>query len=271
MKTASIGLVTVLGTMAFLARGGEPGRPGAVTVFSDDADVALENKGYLVPVAQVQVSPRVSGEITEIHFEEGTRVKKGDLLARIDPTPYELDYKRAGALVDAARTRFEDARAGDPGQSKKGSRNSRLDELRAELAAAEANCAKAKWLLDGTEIRAPISGTILTKGAEKGNTLDPRSFNLRAILCDVADLTKMEVDVCVQERDFPKVFKGQKCQVRIEAIPGATYKGQVSRIMPVGDRAKGAINVRVRLDVPKDDGALRPEMGTVVAFLGKSA
>ena len=270
MGKALIGLAAVLAAIALFASSFGSPRARAEAAL-DDEDVALENKGYLVPVTQVQVSPRVSGEITEIHFEEGTRVKKGDLLARIEPTPYELDYKRAQALVDAARARLEDARAGDPGQVKKGPRNHRIDELRAELAAAEAECAKAKWLLDGTEIRAPISGTILTKMAEKGNTINPLSFNLKGSLCDVADLSKMEVDLTIQERDFAKIFKAQKCKVSIEALPGVTYKGQVSRVMPIADRAKGAISVRVRLEVPKDDGSLRPDMGVVVAFLGKSA
>jgi multidrug resistance efflux pump len=270
MGKASIGLAAVLAAIALPASGVGSARSG-VWAALDDEDVALENKGYLVPVTQVQVSPRVSGEITEIHFEESTRVKKGDLLARIDPTPYDLDYKRAQALVAAARARLEDLRAGDPPQDKKGPRNHRLDVLRAELAAAEAECAKAKWLLDGTEIRAPIAGTILTKIADKGNTINQLSFNLKGSLCDMADLSKMEVDLTIQERDIPKIFKGQKCKVFIEAIPGVTYKGQVSRIMPLADRAKGAIPVRIRLEGLKDDGSLRPDMGVLVAFLGKSA
>jgi len=117
----------------------------------------------------------------------------------------------------------------------------------------------------------PISGTILTKIAEKGNIVNQLSFNLKGSLCDMADLSKMEVDLTIQERDFAKIFKGQKCKVSIEALPGVTYKGQVSRLMPIADRAKGAISVRVRLEAPKDDGSLRPDMGVVVAFLGKSA
>jgi hypothetical protein len=81
----------------------------------------------------------------------------------------------------------------------------------------------------------------------------------------------MEVDLTIQERDFPKIFKGQKCKVFIEAIPGVAYNGHVSRIMPEADRAKGAISARVRLEVPKDDGSLRPDMGVMVSFLKKSA
>jgi multidrug resistance efflux pump len=270
MGKASIGFATLLAAIALFASGAGSARPYAEAAVDDD-EVALESKGYLIPVTQVQLSPRVSGEITELHFEEGTRVQKGALLARIDPTPYDLDYKRAQALVAAARSRLEDLRAADPGQDKKGPRNHRLDVLRSELAAAEAECAKAKWLLDGTEIRAPFNGTILTKMAEKGNTVSPTSFNLKSSLCDMADLSKMEVDLAVQERDLPKIFKGQKCKVLIEAIPGVTYKGQVSRILPRADRARGAIPVRVRLELPKDDGSLRPEMGAIVSFLGKSA
>jgi len=270
MGKASIGLAALLSAIALLASGVGSSRSRAEAALQDE-DVALESKGYLVPVTQVQVSPRVSGEITEIHFEEGKRVEKGALLAQIDPTPYQLDYKRAQALVDAARARLEDARAGDLGQVKKGPRNFRIDELRAELAAAEAECAKAKWLFDGTEIRAPISGTILTKGAEKGEQARPDAFATRVRLCEIADLSKMEVDLTIQERDFAKLFKGQKCKISIEALPGTIYKGQVSRIMPIADRAKGAISVRVRLEGLKDDGSLRPDMGVMVAFLGKSA
>jgi multidrug resistance efflux pump len=269
MGKASIDLAATLAAMALLAGYVGSGRSDTELAFDDE--VVLETKGYLIPVSQVQVSPRVSGEITEIHFEEGTRVKKGDVLARIDPAPYDLDYKHAQAKVAAARARVEEYRASDPGQDKKGPTNHRLEVLRAELAAAEAVSAKAKWLLDGAEIRAPISGTILTKHAEKGNTIIPTAFSVKASICDMADLTKMEVDLTIQERDFPRIFKGQKCKVTSDAIPGVTYKGQVSRILPVADRAKGAIPVRVRLEVPKDDGALRPEMGVTVSFLGKSA
>ena len=270
MRKTSIGLIATITTCALLASHARSGRSETELAFTED-EVALECKGYLVPVSQVQVSPRVSGEITEIHFEEGTRVKKGDVLARIDPTPYDLDYKRAQAQVAAARARLEECRAENPRADKIESHNHRLDVLRAELAIAEAECAKAKWLLDGTGIRAPISGTILTKHAEQGSTVSPRSANLKSSLCDMADLTKIEVDVSIPERDVPRIVKAQKCKVVCEAIPGVTYKGQVSRIMPLADRAKGTISVRVRVEVPKDDGSLRPDMGVTVSFLGKSA
>lgn len=226
-------------------------------------EAVLESKGYLIPITRVQVTPRVSGQVIELFFEEGTRVEKDAVLARIDPTPYEFDYRRAEALLAAARARFDEVKAGPP--------SVRLEVAKAELAVAEVELAKAKWLLDGTQVRAPIGGTILSKLAEKGNTINHASFNLKGSFCDMADLTRMEVDVTVQERDFRKVFKGQKCKIQLEAFPETIYKGEVSRLLPLADRAKGAIPVRVRIDVSKDETRLRPDMGAIVSFLGKSA
>src|SRR5262249_13971519 len=115
-----------------------------------------------------------------------------------------------------------------------------------------------------------ISGTILTKKAEKGNIVNPIAFNVAASLCDMADLSDLEVDMTIQERDIKSVRQGQKCRVRPEAFSDRIYEGQVSRLMPIADRAKGAIPVRVKLlNVPKEEEGvyLKPEMGVIVSFL----
>jgi multidrug resistance efflux pump len=85
----------------------------------------------------------------------------------------------------------------------------------------------------------------------------------------MADLSDLEVDLSIQERDIARVFVGQACQVRAEAYPDRTYRGVVSRLMPIADRAKGAIPVRVKLTVPAEEEGvyLKPEMGAVVTFL----
>ena len=95
------------------------------------------------------------------------------------------------------------------------------------------------------------------------------AFNISASLCDLADLSDLEVDLSIQERDISKVFAGQKCQVRAKAFPDRFYDGVVDRLMPIADRAKGAIPVRVKIQVPREEEGkyLKPEMGTVVTFL----
>lgn len=151
-----------------------------------------------------------------------------------------------------------------------GARNERLEMAKAEVMQAEADLSKSKWRLDNCTIKAPISGTILKKNAEEGNIVNPVAFNGSFSLCDMADLSDLEVDLNIQERDVSRVFAGQRCKVRAEAYPNRVYEGVVSRLMPIADRAKGAIPVRVKVTVPSDEEGvyLKPEMGVLVSFFG---
>ncbi len=153
-----------------------------------------------------------------------------------------------------------------------GPRVERKRMAEAEMRRAEAELTRAKWRLDNTIIRAPITGTILKKNAELGNLVNPVAFNGSFSLCDIADLSKLEVELSIQERDVAKVFQNQKCRVRSEAYPERAYDGVVSRLMPIADRAKGAVPVRVRLAVPADEQGmyLKPEMGATVTFYSES-
>jgi HlyD family secretion protein len=296
---------------------------------------ALESKGYVIPVHQIQVSPKVSGMVIELNFEEGMRVKEGFILAKIETTEYQAEYDRVLAVALAAKHRVQELakyRDDEVRQAKaelddaaaqrdqlyqefrrngelraanvvapkdyelaesayksqvqrvkrleiakklleSGPRDERIAAAKAELAQAQAELVKAKWKLDNTIVRAPVSGTILSKKAEKGNMVNPAAFSngLSASLCDMADLSDMEVDLAIAERDIGKLFKGQKCRVKAEAFPDRVYAGYVSRLMPTADRAKGAVPVRVKIDIPREEEGryLRPEMGAVVTFLAK--
>ena len=101
----------------------------------------------------------------------------------------------------------------------------------ADMRVAKADLEKAKWNLDNCEIKAPVSGTILKKSAEKGNIVNPIAFNISASLCDMADLADLEVDLKIQERDIAKLKKGQPCMAMPEAyqndpdVPEASPQG----------------------------------------------
>src|SRR5262249_13807624 len=146
-----------------------------------------------------------------------------------------------------------------------GPRKERIDAARAEVKQAEADVVKAQWRLDNCLVRAPITGTILTKKAEEGNMINPSAFSngLSATLAEMADLSEREVELDVWERDIARIFVGQRCMVKAaEALPKREYEGVVSRLMPIANRAKGAVPVRVTVTVPKEEeGAyLKPEM-----------
>jgi HlyD family secretion protein len=155
------------------------------------------------------------------------------------------------------------------GLLEEGTRREQVEAARAELEQVRAQAVRAEWQLGNCTITAPISGTILKKNAEEGNLVNPIAFNGSFSLCELADLSDLEVELNIQERDISTIFKGQQCRVNAEAYPDRTYEGYVSRLMPIADRAKGAIPVRVKLKVPADEEGvyLKPEMGAIVTFL----
>jgi multidrug resistance efflux pump len=152
-----------------------------------------------------------------------------------------------------------------------GPRDSQIGAARKRVTQAEADLVTADWNLGNCTVRAPITGTILTKKAEEGNIVNASAFNISASLCDMADLSDLEVDLTIQERDIAKVFAKQRCKLRPEAFPERTYDGYVSRLMPIADRAKGAVPVRVKVSVSKEEEGvyLKPEMGVIVSFFKK--
>jgi HlyD family secretion protein len=163
-----------------------------------------------------------------------------------------------------------------------GPRKERKLAAKADMNAAKADVDKAEWRLKNCVIRAPIDGHILTKKAELGAVVNPLALSISASLCDMADLGKLEIDLSIQERDIARVEKDQVCNIMPEAyqnhepfrkIHPRGYSGKVVRLMPIADRSKGAINVRVEVtDIPKDEigKLLRPEMSVLVSFLKSS-
>jgi multidrug resistance efflux pump len=234
-------------------------------------DVVLETKGYVLAVHPVQVSPRVVGKVMWVnpHLEEGQSFKEGDVLAKIEDTEYRCDVDHATHMYEAAQARLKEAQ---------GAASEKERQAEAEMAAAKADLDKAKWRLDGCEIRAPIGGTVLTVKAHQGDLVNAAAFNVASSLCDMADLADLEVDVKIPEGDIAKVSAGQACTIMPEAyrndrgflkLHPTGYEGRVSRVLPVADRSQADIPVRVRIDVPRDEAGafLRIDMGVVVSFL----
>jgi multidrug resistance efflux pump len=312
--------------------GTQPANASTTTVAGEkEQKVVLESKGYIIAAHQILVSPKVSGTVTRLTIEEGTRVKKGDILAEVEDIDYRTDFDRCVGELGSAKQKLLELERGnrpeeiaqakaqlqeveaqltqleadwnriqqlrknnvataadfDATRSKYwamtrqverlrfayslmqiGSRKERIDGARADVQTAESNLAKAQWKLDNCKIRSPITGTILKKNAEEGNLVNAIAFSGSVSLCELADLSDLEVDLTIQERDISRVFKGQKCRVRAEAYPDRMYNGVVSRLMPIADRSKGAIPVRVKLSVPREEEGvyLKPEMGAIVTF-----
>jgi multidrug resistance efflux pump len=225
--------------------------------------VMYECSGYVVATRQVVVSSRVSGQVIELDAEEGKAIQKGHVLARLDPSEYKTKVEIAAAGLKLARARLDKIKA-------KGNEHD-FAVAEAEVARARAEVEQAQRHLDATTIRAPLAGTILRKKTEVGNLVSQRAFDIPSGICEIADLRELEVTVDIPERDISRLTRGQACLIQLDAFPRTTYQGQVSRIMPVADRARGAIPVRVKIAVPARDTQLRPEMRAVVKFLKDAA
>jgi multidrug efflux pump subunit AcrA (membrane-fusion protein) len=159
---------------------------------------------------------------------------------------------------------------------------------RAQVNSAQANLEQARKQLKNCTLLAPTTGMVLTKKAELGGYINPLAAakDAAGYLCEMADLAKIEADMSVQERDFAKVMppkdgEYQVCTIMPEAyrtderflkLHPNGYDGYVSRVMPMADRQKGAMTVRVRIRVPEAEAGvfLKPDMGVYVTFRSKT-
>jgi len=141
----------------------------------------------------------------------------------------------------------------------------------ADVKAAEARLVQAKWRLENCTIRAPVSGTVLSKKAEKYNLVNPLAFAATSgSVCDMADLSNLEVELDIPVREIAMLKVGQLCRVRCDAYPKKLYEGRLDRIMPIANRGNQIVNVRVKVVIPPEEikePLLKPEMGTVVSFM----
>ncbi len=150
---------------------------------------------------------------------------------------------------------------------------------RAQVLQAQALLEQAKKQLKNCTILAPTTGIILSKKAELGGYVNPLAFGAAGYLCEMADLRDLEVELDIQERDIARVHAGQRCRIMPEAgqhdeeflkIHPEGYTGVVSRRLPVANRSKGAVTVRVKVEFPEKEQSgqfLCPDMGVLVSFL----
>lgn len=154
--------------------------------------------------------------------------------------------------------------------TKSSARGERITAAERDLAAAIARKNRALWSKKNCTINAPITGVILSKKAEIWSLINPVVGGVSTSLCEIADLRKLEVDLEIQERDIAKIDDYMVCKVRSDAYPDKEYPGFVSRQMPIANRARGIVQVRVQVIVPLDEPQgrfLKPEMGVSVSFI----
>ena len=241
----------------------------------------LTASGYVVARRKAVVSAKIQGRLAELKVEEGSRVREGEVIARLESADYEASVQRAHAAVQRAQAdlaesrrqlRLADGLARDEvlAQDQRDAAASRVSIAEAALAQAEADAAFAEATFQNTQIRAPFTGVVVKKMAEVGESVAPIppgvniSTSSGAIVA-LADLDTLEVEADVAESNVAKIGSGQPAEVSVEAIPDSNFRAVLRQVIPTADRTKATVQVKVTILEKNKD--LKPEMSAKVTFV----
>jgi HlyD family secretion protein len=243
-------------------------------------DAVLTVSGYVVPRERIEISPKFMGTVIWIGVKKGDRVKRGDVLVRLEDDEYRARLLEAQGRVALAEANLVNAelnlrRQADLARDNVDSQRAFDDAKRArDAAAAEVMMAKgqvelAQTYLNWCTIRAPIDGTILEKLVDPNELVVPQSFGgargPSTAFVSLADLNDLQVEIDLNEADLSKVHLNQRCRISPEAYPDKKYDGHVAEIAPEANRSKGTLQVKVQVAHP--DQYLTPELTARVDFL----
>jgi HlyD family secretion protein len=255
----------------------------------------LNATGRVAAWRKAAVSTKATGRLEWLGVQEGTRVKEGEVIARLENLDVSAARDSALANAAAARANLEqgDAEMRDADSSYKRAQDlyekkfiseSSLDtararydkakasisSLKASIGVAEANARQAGVSVEQTLIRAPFNGIVLTKNANVGDIITPFSSatDSKGAVVNMADMETLEVEADVSEASLSKVIVGMPTEIQLDAYPDVRLLGEVSRVVPTVDRTKATLLVKVKF-VEKDARVL-PDMSSKVAFLSRA-
>ena len=259
----------------------------------------LVASGYVVARHSSDVGVKTGGRIALLRFEEGTRVRKGDVIAQIEHADVDAQLEAARRAVAEAEAqiaqmtaqRDEDARNVERQRalSKDGITTAqsltaaeaahavsvaRVKSSEAAIASARARVRVTEEALENTNVRAPFDGVVIKKRAEVGETVSPFGVAGQATreggaIATIADLAELEVQTEVSENSVAKLTSAMPAEVKLQAYQDQSYKGRLRQIFPSADRAKAIVEVRV--SILNADAHVKPEMTASVTFLELSA
>jgi len=255
--------------------------------------VGITANGYVVARTKASVSSKISGRLAYLGVAEGSFVRKGEVMARLENADYAAavaqveaeELRSRAALREAVAVRDQltrDLARGEDLLAKNLMAEQEVESLRAQLAAADARVdlqraqvasagaavGVARANLENTIIRAPFTGTVLRKDAEVGEVVAPVATAgglTRGAVVTMADLETLEVEVDVNEAYIAQIKSRQPTRIVLDAYPAVGFEGAVRQIVPTADRQRATVQVKV--SILEKDPRILPEMGARVEFL----
>jgi HlyD family secretion protein len=255
----------------------EPVPYQAVPVERRDIVVSALASGAVQPDTTVEVKSKASGEVLQVNAETGQVVKRGASLVRIDPRNARNTLAQAQADLDVARARLANSnsqkrRADELFQTKpiteQEHEQALLDYADAKAAVVRSQVAvdNARIQLEDTDVRAPITGTIIEKTTERGQVIASATSNVSGgtTLMKMADLGLVQVRTLVDETDIGKIQPGQRATVSVEAFPNRPFTGTVLKVEPLAQTEQNVTMFPVLVRISNEAGLLRPGMNAEV-------
>jgi len=247
------------------------------TVARRDISATVTATGTIDPVVKVMVGSQVSGRIQTLSVNYNDRVKKGQMLARIEPSSFKARVDQAEAQVVKARATVLDAmttlRRIQALYTDKIGSQSDLDAARTKLALAEAdmkqamaNLSQASVDLANTRILSPIDGVVISRNVEEGQTV-AASLQAPTLFTIADDLSKLQIIANVDEADVGQVAEGQEAFFTVDAFPQSTFRGVVQLIRNSPENVQGVVTYGSVVQVDNSDQRLRPGMTANVTIV----
>src|SRR5919106_4574056 len=246
------------------------------------ANAVLTASGYVVARRKAAVASKGTGTLVFLGVEEGDKVKKGQVIARLEDSDVVATLHRtrenlrvAEADLNEAKLSLERLRIllaqGVVAQAEYDTADARYKRVVASIDAAKFAVREAEVAVENTRILAPFDGTVLKKNADVGEIVAPLAgaVSSRAAVVTIADMSSLEVEADVSEANITRVSPEQRCEITLDAYPQQRYPGFVTKIVPTADRAKATVLVKIKFQ--SYDERVLPEMGAKITFLAGTA
>lgn len=240
-------------------------------------ELMVSANGVVQPINRVEIKSKASGQIEQLHFEEGQTMQKGDLLIALDQTTARNDFEQAKADLAVAESNLKQqqnnySRSIELFEKQLISEQERdqasVEKVRAEaqLVKARATLSSAEERLRDTRVMSPITGVILSRTVSLGQIISSGTSNVSGgtTLATIADMAEVYIETNVDEVDIGKVEVGQMARVVADAYPDDAFNGEVIRIAPLGKTLQNVTTFNVIVLVRNLGGRLKAGMSTSV-------
>ena len=246
------------------------------------ANAVLTASGYVVARRKAAVASKGTGTLVFLGVDEGDKVKKGQVIARLEDNDVVAARERARENLRVAEADLNEAKQNVErmrallkkelvAQAEYDLAEARYKRVVSTIDAARFGLKEAEVAVENTRIIAPFDGTVLKKNADVGEIVAPLAgaASSKAAVVTIADMSSLEVDADVSEANITRVTPEQACEITLDAYPQQRYPGYVTKIVPTADRAKATVLVKIKFR--EYDEKVLPEMSAKISFLAAGA